>query len=143
MPFNHAVIRIIYIDTFHLIILCYTFCIYVYSFLIIFFSHLSTRVMLGSLIKLGNVASNSIFWTTAYRSSNLFLSFFYCDSSRVLSIFSTTLPYNSAIPISHPWSYPPLALCMCPLTCSLTTFPLFSTPDYSFPPPLWLLSVCS
>ena len=46
--------------------------------------------------------------------------FFYCCSSTVVSIFSSTIP-----PAYHPRSYP-LWLCPCVLhTCSLTALPLF------------------
>ena len=54
--------------------------------------------------------------------------------------FSPTTPPTPATPTSHPWSYPPLALSMCPSYMFLDNPSPFSS-HYSLPPPLWLLSV--
>ena len=71
----------------------------------------------------------------------LFLFFFSCCLSTVVSIFLPPLPPP------HPSPPPtlnstPLRLCTCVLyRCSLTTLPLLY-PVMPLPPPLWLLSVC-
>ena len=62
-------------------------------------------------------------------------------SSTVVSILSPQLSPAQPTPTSHPRSYPSLALSMGPLYMFLDDLPLFS--HYPFPPPLWLLSVCS
>ena len=53
------------------------------------------------------------------------VNFFYCCSSIVVSIFFSPLPSTPAIPTSHPWSYFPLVLSMCPSYMFLKTLPLF------------------
>ena len=71
----------------------------------------------------------------------IFLHIFNCHSSTIVSISPMPLPPTLAIPTSHPWSYPPLALSMCPLYMFLDD-PAPSSPLCP-PPRLWLLSVCS
>ena len=67
--------------------------------------------------------------------------FFNCCSSTIVSISPPPLPPVPPTPSSHPRSYPPLALSMCPLYMSLDD-PSPSSPGYPHPP-LWLLSLCS
>ena len=74
-----------------------------------------------------------------------FLFFFLCFNCCPSTVVSISLHHSyptPAILTSHPWSYSPLALSMCPLYMFLDD-PSPCSPNYPLPPPLWLLSVCS
>ena len=83
---------------------------------------------------------------------HLFISFFLESDSQTFCFFFffffklllkySCLHFPPAIPTSHLWSYPPLALSMGPSYMFLDNCSPFSL-HYPFPPPLWLLSVCS
>ena len=68
---------------------------------------------------------------------------FYCCSVTVVPIFlPIALPCPVQLPL--PKTFPtPLSLCMSPLYLFLVFTLLLLSPVISFPPPLWLLSVCS